>query len=697
MNTLLFGSECIFAGNPKQASCVCTSFNPVAQALQGARRSRPARTEWLVLGPWVKSAALVCALSSGLYAANTIPVTTTADTGPDSPTPGSLRAALAAAADGDTIDATGVTGTITLVGGQTLSAELVVDKSVTILGPGPTILTVDANHLSRIFHITPGQTVTIDGLRIVNGHIGDTSTVGHGGGIYNDHASLTVNNCVLAQNFARDLGGAIFNDGAGPYPAGSGGALGTAELVVLGSTLWANSSWYGSALYNSAVSDGTATATLLATTLLDNATYANSTAQGVGGIYNDAFLNGNATLSLIRSTLSGNRPIGIVNDQGRADITTSTLDGNNGVVDVGGGQTVQVGVDNWSGLLRVANSTLVNTSIRTLNSAATEVGNTILQSDSLLDPAIFSFGTVISHGFNLCNDNGSGLLTAMGDQILKDPLLGPLLDNGGPTLTHAPLAGSPAIDRGRADTIGDLVSGTDQRGLPRTVDDPSIPNAPSSDATDIGAVEVAVPNHPPVAKCKDVTALADASGTASASINDGSFDPDAGDAITVVQTPPGPYPIGSTAVTLTVTDTHGASSSCTATVTVQAVSDLAISVSAVSGQDKPGQVIVYTIMVSNQGPNPASSVVVNDAVPQGTTFTSASPAPASAPPVGAAGTVTWNLGNLASGARATLTLKVSVGLKGNNLIVDTATVGCVSFDPNSANNSATITTKRNTK
>jgi len=57
-------------------------------------------------------------------------------------------------------------------------------------------------------------------------------------------------------------------------------------------------------------------------------------------------------------------------------------------------------------------------------------------------------GTVTSHGYNLSSDDGGGYLASPGDQINTDPLLGPLQDNGGPTLTHAPLPGSPAIDAG---------------------------------------------------------------------------------------------------------------------------------------------------------------------------------------------------------------------------------------------------------
>src|SRR4029077_16101668 len=56
--------------------------------------------------------------------------------------------------------------------------------------------------------------------------------------------------------------------------------------------------------------------------------------------------------------------------------------------------------------------------------------------------------TVTSHGYNISSDDGSGFLIGPGDQINTDPLLGPLQDNGGPTLTHLLLPGSPAINAG---------------------------------------------------------------------------------------------------------------------------------------------------------------------------------------------------------------------------------------------------------
>jgi hypothetical protein len=81
---------------------------------------------------------------------------------------------------------------------------------------------------------------------------------------------------------------------------------------------------------------------------------------------------------------------------------------------------------------------------------------------------------VTSKGYNLDTDGTCN--TATGDVTAADPSLGALADNGGPTMTHLPAAGSPAIDA----ALTSACPATDQRGYGR----------PSGAECDIGAVEV---------------------------------------------------------------------------------------------------------------------------------------------------------------------------------------------------------------
>ena len=140
--------------------------------------------------------SLTCAVT--IFAnPSTIVVTNTNDNGQ-----GSLRQALADAQNGDTIDATTISGVIILTSGQ-----LLVDKSVTINGAGSDALAVDGNATSRVFQIDSSKTGTISGLTIRNGQGGE------GGAILNaDTATLTIINSTLSGN-AAGFGGGIFNSG----------------------------------------------------------------------------------------------------------------------------------------------------------------------------------------------------------------------------------------------------------------------------------------------------------------------------------------------------------------------------------------------------------------------------------------------------------------------------------------------------
>jgi parallel beta-helix repeat protein len=164
-----------------------------------------------------------------------------------------------------------------------------------------------------------------------------------------------------------------------------------------------------------------------------------------GGVFND-----NGVLSVINSTISGNTCFGNGGGiYGSATITNCTISGNN--APLGGG-----GI--YAGLL--------------------EIGNTILKTGSSGSNILCSGGT--SHGYNLSDDNGGGILTAPGDQINTDPMLGPFRNNGGTTFTHTLLAGSPAIDAGDPNFTPPPLS--DQRGYVRIY----------NGRIDIGAVEAQI-------------------------------------------------------------------------------------------------------------------------------------------------------------------------------------------------------------
>ena len=165
----------------------------------------------------------------------------------------------------------------------------------------------------------------------------------------------------------------------------------------------------------------------------------------------------------MNSTLSGNWADyvagGIYNYNGALSVTSSTLNGNS---------AFQVG-----GIFSIGPLT---------------IGSTILNNSASGGDLGISGSAPTSLGYNLSSDSGNGVLTQPTDQVNTDPLLGPLQDNGGPTLTHAPLPGSSAIDAGKNFSGLD----TDQRGTVffRTVDFSDLPNVSGGDGTDIGAVEV---------------------------------------------------------------------------------------------------------------------------------------------------------------------------------------------------------------
>jgi hypothetical protein len=362
-----------------------------------------------------------------------------------------LRQALRIANDGDTITFA-VTGTIALTSGG-----LPVNKSLTISGPGKDQLSIDGNQTLLVFGIFPDKTATISGLTIRNGQAGilnehGTLTVsncavsgnsdiglfndgvpsvltvsncvvsGNSSGIYNYYGEASVSNCIVSSNQS----GGVFNYGVSGGPDDH--ILGIASLTIADSIINDNS---GPGVDNNAGG----------VTIVDTTISGNSVGGGVYTYQDGGKIPGN--LTVMNSTISGNSASsyggGIACGKSGLTIINSTVSGNSAGAYGGGIASGSFG-------MMIVNSTVSGNSAATCGGVCgeVEIANTILNANASgnID------GTVTSHGYNISSDDGGGLLTGPGDQINTDPLLGPLRDHGGPTLTHMPLRGSPAIDAG---------------------------------------------------------------------------------------------------------------------------------------------------------------------------------------------------------------------------------------------------------
>ena len=182
-------------------------------------------------------------------------------------------------------------------------------------------------------------------------------------------------------------------------------------------------------------------------------TVGNSTISGNSATYGGGILSSKSALTIVNSTISGNLAAdsgGGVASAGTSFLTivNSTVSGNSagsggGIYNAGG---AQIANSTFSGNSAPSGGGIYNSIGQ--SGPRLEIGDTILNAGASGENIFNNSGTITSDGYNVCSDNGGGFLNGPGDQINTDPLLGPLQDNGGPTLTHAPLPGSPAIDAG---------------------------------------------------------------------------------------------------------------------------------------------------------------------------------------------------------------------------------------------------------
>jgi uncharacterized repeat protein (TIGR01451 family) len=108
---------------------------------------------------------------------------------------------------------------------------------------------------------------------------------------------------------------------------------------------------------------------------------------------------------------------------------------------------------------------------------------------------------------------------------------------------------------------------------------------------------------------------------------------------------------------------------------------------------RQGDLLTYTITVRNFGPDTAVNSVVNDVLSSGTTFhnAQANRGHFTAPPIGQTGTVTWYVGDILNNGQESAQIIVTVIVRGNTTITNTASVTSNIADPNTANNTAAIT------
>ena len=375
-----------------------------------------------------------------------------------------------------------VTGVVQLVGAAV--KDLVINKNLTITGPGADSLTVKAADLYTvgIFQINSGM-VSISGLKLSdgNGNIIKTydpntglpsSNEYHGGAIYIAGGTVTLTNCTLSNNTAN-YGGAIYLAGGSLAVTGStisgnnigngyGGGIyvGNGSLEVASSTISGNIAGWGGGLD---ISGGTAT--IANSTISGNTAKEYTTQSQPGYSYNGTgggiYISSNVTVTVTNSTISGNRAQG-----------TNVISGTN---------QIQPGAEGGGGICNLGVLTIVNSTV-TANQARTNQGggintalgtlqlsNSILANSILINSAnntsnsdlIGNRTSGVSGNYNLVQSGAT--ITGSNNIAGQAANLGALANSGGPTQTHALLAGSPAINAGSNALIASGVT-TDQRG-----------------------------------------------------------------------------------------------------------------------------------------------------------------------------------------------------------------------------------------
>jgi Right handed beta helix region len=316
-----------------------------------------------------------------------------------------------------------------------------------------------------------------------------------GGGIYNLEGTISIQNSIISNNKAQ---GCYSNgDGFGGGIDNEGGVV-----FIKNSSLLANSGKYSG---GGILSEGILRTNLFGEgLLLYKAATLNVENSLISGNFGHGIYDRGSNTLVANSTISNNvvedyGGAGIRNDeQSRLEIVNSTISGNILKGDKGYGFN-GAGIGNFYRSTAIIKNSTVSKNIA-IDAYGGGIGNhgTLVVSNSLISGNQASVGREIWHDnlyggfrninkpsakaelnvFGINGDSGVvGFTPSASNVVPTVPLksiLAPLKDNGGPTLTHALVKGSPAIDAAPLDAN---CPATDQRGVTRT------------GGCDIGAVE----------------------------------------------------------------------------------------------------------------------------------------------------------------------------------------------------------------
>lgn len=497
----------------------------------------------------------------------------------------------------------------------------------------------------RLLHVGSGASLVLETATM---RAGVLNTVYNGGGVFNLGTLLVVGSTFSDNGAYPGTGGAIQNGGAlsvaSSFFSGNGASVGGAianagTLSVAGSTFSQNfGEFEGGAIWN-----------VWTISVIQNSSFSANVSLDGGAVYNQNLIGSITNTTFVFGGIS-NRP----------------------------------------------------------NAQILELASSIIAKSTGFNPRdISNAGTIVSAVNNVVGiGDGSGLTNGVNGNLVGssavpvDPLVGPLQDNGGPTLTHALLTGSPAIDAGS----NPAALATDQRG-------PGFSRASGAQA-DVGAFELQmadlsvtkVDTPDPVAAGGNFawTVTIGNGGTIAAETVQLSDPLPAGTTFVSVSTPAGwscstpavgttgavscsiaSLQVGSTAFTIVATvggamppgtvlsntatvtsvtpDPDSADTSATATTTV--ISPALLSATKVaSGNPAPGGNVTYTIALANAGPglqldNPGNELV--DVLPPELALVSAVATSGTAGATVGTNTVTWN-GTLVAGGVVTISIQATV-------------------------------------